>query len=356
MCPDCSGRAARSSKLVFRSVGTFALLAMVGAVVWYAGSTRDGGFDYAKHGAAVDKARAALADEPCDRVTIVELTEVMLRAGDARGAIDRAEQFWAACGDLPRLRWVTYGAYKRLSEWDRAAAECTRLIAHRPYDRDYRTWRGLAYEHKGDWAAAATDYRQALLLEPRLESIPFNLAAVLEKAGRPCEALEALETFAYHHPKVRQQLNHRTRLDRLRSLDECASLSGSGKAALRFSPAESTIRARVDINGEAVGNFVVDTGAALVTLSRGFAMRAGVAGMPGQQILLATAAGVRPGDAATIRSVEVQGVKANRVAAVIIEDMPASIDGLLGLSFLARFDLTWDRREGVLTIEARVRP
>jgi hypothetical protein len=45
-----------------------------------------------------------------------------------------------------------------------------------PDDRDDRTWRGLAYEEKGDMLHAVADDEQALAIEPRLTDIPFNLA------------------------------------------------------------------------------------------------------------------------------------------------------------------------------------
>lgn len=50
--------------------------------------------------------------------------------------------------------------------------------------------------------------------------------------------------------------------------------------------------------------------------------------------------------------VEVQGVKAARVPAAVIDGL-GSIDGLLGMSFLSRFDLK--QAAGLLEITARRR-
>ena len=60
-------------------------------------------------------------------------------------------------------------------------------------------------------------------------------------------------------------------------------------------------------------------------------------------MLLQTANGPRPGHLITVQAIEVQGVKAARVPAVVIDDLGGGIDGLLGLSFLSRFDLKQTR-------------
>ena len=55
-------------------------------------------------------------------------------------------------------------------------------------------------------------------------------------------------------------------------------------------------------------------------------------------VLIATANGSITALVVTIGKVEVQGAKAVRVPAVVVDDLGQSIDGLLGLSFLSRFD------------------
>jgi hypothetical protein len=41
------------------------------------------------------------------------------------------------------------------------------------------------------------------------------------------------------------------------------------------------------------------------------------------------------------------------VNALIMKRLPADLDGLLGLSYLSRFDLTVDRQKGRLQLSAR---
>jgi len=144
-------------------------------------------YDYGASADKVHRLEGQLGKEPCDRRKIVELCDEMLRAGDSRGTIRRAEAFFQACGDHPRLRWLTYGAHKQLSEWDQASAEATKLIESNPYDADFRAWRGIVYEQKGDLEHAVEDYRQAMVLRPRLSDVAMSLANLYERQHKPCD-------------------------------------------------------------------------------------------------------------------------------------------------------------------------
>jgi len=117
-------------------------------------------YDYGAQMAEVQRLTEQLRKEPCDRHNILALGELMLGAGDGRGTLKALNAFLEKCGDYPRLRRVTLAAHMRLSEWDEATSEATKLIESDPYDVDFRVWRGLVYEQKHDWVHAADDYRQ----------------------------------------------------------------------------------------------------------------------------------------------------------------------------------------------------
>jgi len=130
------------------------------------------------------------------------------------------------------------------------------------------------------------------------------------------------------------------------------SAGGSGRAGIQVNPSEGVIRARAKIDGES-GSFVVDTGASYVTLTRALVLRLKLDLERAPTVLLQTANGPRPGHLITVQAIEVQGVKAARVPAVVIDDLGGGIDGLLGLSFLSRFDLKQTR--GMFEIASRSR-
>jgi len=175
-------------------------------------------FNYGDLASTVRELDSQLAAEPCDRSKIIKLVETYYRAGDYRGVILRAEEFVKRCGKYPRVRWTTYEAHKQLSEWREAVADAAALIAEEPYDKDYRWWRGIALEQLGELEHAAEDYRQAIALVPNLRSIPINLADVLEKLGRPCEAILPLEQLLHHYPDTSDAEQLRDRVERLYGL------------------------------------------------------------------------------------------------------------------------------------------
>lgn len=172
-------------------------------------------FDYGPHADDVAKLRSQLEQEPCDRAKIVALGETLVRAGDYRGAIERSDEFFAACGEHHRLLWVTYGAKKRLGEWDAAIEDATKLIESDPSDKDYWWWRGICHEERGRLVEAAADYEKALEAEPRLSNIPFNLATIYERLGRPCDAAEVIGRYLDHHPENKDVPSVKQRLERL---------------------------------------------------------------------------------------------------------------------------------------------
>ncbi len=350
-CPPCAKSARRNKKIVqFVAFGAVAA-AVVAAGVWMA--LQEPKYDYGKYARDIDKLAAQLEKEPCDRGKIVSLTDKMLSAGDNRGALNRAQQFFDACGELLRLRWVTYEAHKRLSEFDLAVQDVTMLIEDRPEDADFWWWRGMAYEQAGNWEKAAADYRQCIANKPRITRIPFNLASMYEKMGKPCDGIFPIEQFLYHHPKAWTDITVKTRLDRLKANPRCGAVTTQGKAKIEFDRASGIIRAPVEINGKTTANLILDTGATYVVLSRKVADEAGVKTDPEHRILLNTAGGLREAYLTTLESVKVQGVAASSIPAVVQDDLPDDMIGLLGLSFLARHSIEIDRAKGVARIEAR---
>ena len=221
-CPPCAKKARRMRKAV-RAVGlTFGLAASSAFTVlvgWLV--TRDKPFDYGIHTDEVRWLEDKLSAEPCDRPATLRLVETMLTSGDHRGVLKRAGAFVDKCGDYPRLRWATYSAHERLSEHDAAIADATRLIEREPSDKDFWWWRGIAFEEKGELEPAIADYRRALEIEPALTGVPFNLANVLERQGRFCEARQPIEQFLRYHPSVSDRGRIDVRLARLDAAGRC---------------------------------------------------------------------------------------------------------------------------------------
>lgn len=90
------------------------------------------------------------------------------------------------------------------------------------------------------------------------------------------------------------------------------------------------------INGKGSARFIVDTGASIVALSLEDARRLGVAVNPAEfEVIGEGASGAVRGQRVTLESVEVEGIKAEHVRAVVLADSNMS---LLGQSFLTNVD------------------
>jgi aspartyl protease family protein len=367
-CPPCARqrtvRAARN-RFVLAALGVLALFVVASAVVYgraqrsttsapsTSASASASAFDYDALGDGIPALHASLTKEPCDRAKIVQLGERLVRAGEPRESLRRAAAFFKQCGDYPRLLWVTYGAHKQLSEWDAAIADASKLIELEPDDKDYWGWRGQVYEAKGDLDHAIRDYRQTIAIAPAIGTIPFNLASLYERSKRPCEGIFPIEQFVHYHPEAIGQVRHR--LERLYALEECAPIAGTGHATLELQPGTAAIRAAVSIDGKPAGIFLVDTGASFVALSETVASRLGIVTTGWERIRVQTAGGVQSATLGALDSVELQGLRANQVAAAVVEDLGA-IDGLLGLSFLSRFEMHVDPAKGRIELTARKKP
>lgn len=100
----------------------------------------------------------------------------------------------------------------------------------------------------------------------------------------------------------------------------------------------------VSINDKRPVPLLMDTGASSVTLSRSIARRLGINWSSGKEIEVTLANGEKTkGNSVTLRSVSVEGFRADNVRATILEKPPApGIEGLLGMSYLDRFMLRID--------------
>jgi clan AA aspartic protease (TIGR02281 family) len=365
VCPPCAVKLRRSQGIRRLVMVALVLLLAGGAAAWAyqrslgtLPSASDAGttFDYGKYADEVKQQRDHLTAEPCDRSMIVKHGETLIRAGDRRGALGAADAFFARCGGYPRLLWVTYGAHRDLSEFDAAAADATKLIESSPSDKDYWVWRGMVLESKGELDKAASDFRQAIALQPALKSIPLNLVNVLERQKKPCEAMFALEQYLHLYPSLRREPQFGQQLLALSTAGNCEGMAGKGRALLRFEPGGTVIYGNVTVNQRVKGRFVIDTGATYVTISSAFAAKLGLEASSGSTILVQTAGGPQTVRLGVVDQVELQGAKAARVEVAIAENLPEELDGLLGMSFLSRFDMQLNTREGKLELAARAEP
>lgn len=291
---------------------------------------------------------AEVAREPCDRKRAHELVVGLYKAHALRLVTKRAETFFAKCGSSTEIRMVSVVAHSDLSEWKEALDDVNKLVEERPAAADLRAIRGDLYERKGDLEAAAREYDQALALDPKLPEVPLQIADLYERLGRPCEAIGPLTQLAYEHPESAAAATQRVK--RLTKLDACKGQEGTGEAVIPYKPGSTHVPVRVSINGSPPVTFLLDTGASLVALPPALARKLGLAFESWPTIDVATAGGIRKAYRGVCDEVSVAPVRARKVGCLVTPDLGT---GLLGLSFLSRFDLHFDGAKGQVRIAPR---
>lgn len=144
----------------------------------------------------------------------------------------------------------------------------------------------------------------------------------------------------------------------LHFLDKTRALLNDYAADFPKSGIQSTLRGNstlvsATINGRAMGSFIVDTGAEVMTLSRAFAESAGVTLTEDRPMNMVLADGRQlKAFAANLASVQLGDIETRNVTALILPSPPdEGIDGLLGMNVLTSFLVRVDPATGRLHLE-----
>ena len=127
-----------------------------------------------------------------------------------------------------------------------------------------------------------------------------------------------------------------------------------GKIIISFSPGSRHIPVSAILNRDTDLNFIVDTGASMVTIPRSTAEYLGLAvddRNPMRRV--STAGGIRYAPEVTLSSISIGGWEVSDVKALVL-DIPDQPDiGLLGLNYLQNFRMDMNTEQGVLLLEPR---
>ena len=355
VCPPCAAdrkaqdKRGRLVRTVMVAVGVLVLVAL-GAWV----KQRP---DYRGEGEKVEALRAQLEQEPCDRAAAVELGDLLVGLRLYPQALELTQHYFASCPPFPRLLWVQYSAHKYGRQYDAALQDATALIESAPDDKDYWWWRGMVHELRGRLDLAVPDYRQAIALTPRLQGIPFNLAAAYKAAGQPCDAALPLQVFLLYHPRVDNAADIAERIKRILVSPTCSShrvvaTSGAGgssrsqrqTAPIALERRTGQLRASATTGGKpfSVG---MDENSGYVLLTPSAAQRLGLK-TAAEKMRVKTSSGVVLGAPVELPEVTLGSVRVPRVKAVVLDDDACKValecdgtDGWLGASLLARITL-----------------
>jgi aspartyl protease family protein len=183
--------------------------------------------------------------------------------------------------------------------------------------------------------------------QPKLGEWVFNeMANLYASSGQYCEAMSTISTFISLDPQDRETSRNHELISSFGRKGACSNFS-SGSERLPIIGSD-VIYVQAEINGVS-GTFIVDTGASFVSTTAEFAERAGLEGKGTTRT--STANGEADARLSKASSVRLGHLRANDVPVMILSKSLGKADGLLGRSFLSRFDMSMNSRE--LTLRAK---
>jgi clan AA aspartic protease (TIGR02281 family) len=299
--------------------------------------------------ASIRRPLEQLSRERCDQQAIAELGVALDKLGYRREAATAQVSYSATCGGhAPSLR-AAVNILLRLSDYPTAVTVASNLIKLEPfYDNGYYL-RAVAYDRSGSFKKAIDDYITAIELfgnKDRIASVSyFGMARSYEKLGQFCDAVLPIEAWVSLNPTRNDTSQTRAIITDYMAKGRCETATTSGGEKFAISRQTSVVKLPVAVNGVR-GNFVLDTGATFVSLKNEFAQKAKVQIDKDSTVRLHTANGPAEGKRGRAATIQLRSLQAKDVAVVVQNDGQATygedIDGLLGMSFLSRFNVTID--------------
>jgi len=144
--------------------------------------------------------------------------------------------------------------------------------------------------------------------------------------------------------------------DKIRNLQAQISelKAQEGKIVIHFTPGSRHIPVTAILNRSTHQNFIIDTGASLVTIPRSTAENLGLAvddRNPLRKVF--TAGGVKYAPEVNLSSITIEGWEVNSIKALVLDLPNQSEWGLLGLNYLHRFRMNINSEKGVMMLEPR---
>lgn len=286
-----------------------------------------------------------LKREPCDQKSIDDLATALDKLGYRREAAGSLYNFVKVCGAPVTALHKATQIFLSLTDYAMAAEIADEFIRRAPDDHNAHYLRGVALEGAGDYARALTDYADAIELfgpdKKHISSVVFlRMAKAYAALGRYCEAATPILMWVSIDPATHDTSQTQKIVADYEQKGNCASTK-EAKERLLLRGHGNLVTVKVELNGTP-GTFILDTGASYVSVKSEFAERAKIpaSSMP---ITLSTANGLAKGMLSRADKVRLGRLEAMNVPIVVQKtdsrSYGAGVDGLLGMSFLSRFEV-----------------
>jgi aspartyl protease family protein len=284
--------------------------------------------------------------EPCFTDAMVGLGRALLDAGYPRETATSLRTFAKRCGNAREVLPLGYHALERINDFSGALEVANELVEALPANGTFRYWRAKAYGRTRQFPLTIVDYMNTVqLIEPQKSifgDVFYEWAQSYAAIGRYCDAISPIEMYVSLDPANRRTAQTVKIISDYAEQGRCDKRYATGTTRVSFVGSPNVRTLTVVINGVA-GNLILDTGATFVSITSQFARKANVAAEPANQVIMKTVGGKTIAEIGYAKSVSVGKAEAlGVVTAVHREDnnpFGIRVDGLLGMSFLSRFNV-----------------
>ena len=300
-----------------------------------------------------------LKREPCDQKSIGDLALMLDKLGYRRQAADGLYKFVMNCGAPITALHRSINIYLKLTDYPRAVEVADEFIRRAPTNHDAHYLRGVALEGVQDYRRALADYSDAIELygtdKKSISSRVFlRMAGAYAALKQFCEAIAPISLWVALDPAARDTSQTQKIIADYESQGNCVASTGSRKESFPLRGGKDVVTVKAAINGVS-GLFVLDTGASYVSVKAAFASRAKISDAGASEITLMTANGQSKAKLSRADKVALGKLEATNVPVAIQttddKSFGAGVDGLLGMSFLSRFEV--QMAGGVIEVRTR---
>lgn len=288
-----------------------------------------------------------LAREPCDQVAIKTLGDALRAQNFRREAANAYVNFSKSCpNSVFALRSAANIFSNEISDYAAAIPIADEIIKSEPHLGNGYYIRGLAYFRANRLPEAIDDFTSSIELysdKSKMNSNAFfKLSESYERINDFCSAMLPIYDWIRTKPDKNDTTQTKRMLTSLNEKGKCDP-DRLGEDIIRRQG--SVVKVQVNINGVR-GTFILDTGASFLTIKSSFAEKSHVKIIEGSSVVSNTANGTVTAKRGLAENVSLVKISSRNVPILIQEDKKGlygdDIDGLLGNSFLSRFDMKFD--------------
>lgn len=279
---------------------------------------------------------------PCDEQSLLMVSRTLNNSSFIKEAIILLRRFADTCpnsvGELIEAGNISYN----ISEFQEALDLADKALHELPSANLATFLRARALKKLGRPEEALRSYADFIRTygnESKIGAQIFSdIAQLYASIGKFCEAASSIQTYLGFDRLQRTSEAFEKEIDNYENIGKCKGRYAKGNEELLVIDDDSIV-ARVTING-IKGNFLVDTGASFVSVTPNFAQKANLKSAFSNKFTAQTANGITEVGLTIIEKIGLGRLSAAEVPAFIMEKpLQNGIDGLLGLSFLSRFNI-----------------